>query len=304
VETDTQVQDITACSSDIIHVPAIEITKQCTSGAAIGEDITYTIRITNTGTDVLTDISVFDTVLGNLSDSFADTLDPGEFDEQQFTHTVTAEDPDPLVNTVGVEAFGEDSGDRATSIAQCTSDIAEPPANPGIDVEKSCPEKVLVGDEIEYEITVTNTGDETLENVTVIDSVLGDLSDQFSDTFVPGQSETIEVEVTAEGAGEIENTVTASGTGVESEVTVTDEAECETDVRRPVIAVTGANADRGVGMLLVLVLGGTMFLIMGRRPQLAVAGRPDRVRHGAHAGRVAPWTVVMPYRGSHRRRGR
>jgi hypothetical protein len=120
-----------------------------------------------------------------------------------------------------------------------------------------------------------------------------------------GQSETVEVEheATGDDFGELENTVTASGSGVSSEITVTDTDECETDVRRPIIAVTGANTDRGVGLLLVLVLGGVMFLFLGRRPELAVAGARRSARRGTHAGRSAPWTLVMPYRGSHRRRG-
>src|SRR4029453_17363376 len=43
----------------------------------------------------------------------------------------------------------------------------------GIDVTKACPPTGLPGDVITYSITVTNTGDEDLENLAVMDTVNG-----------------------------------------------------------------------------------------------------------------------------------
>lgn len=67
--------------------------------AAVGDEITYTICITNTGDVKLVNISVNDNILGNLSGSFVDSLEPGDSDEQTFPYTIASAQPNPLVNT-------------------------------------------------------------------------------------------------------------------------------------------------------------------------------------------------------------
>ena len=69
---------------------------------------------------------------------------------------------------------------EASDEASCTTDITH---EPGIDVTKSCPESVPFGEDIEYTITVTNTGNEALEGVTVDDTLLGDITGEFDFDF-------------------------------------------------------------------------------------------------------------------------
>ena len=45
-------------------------------------------------------------------------------------------------------------------------------AEPAIDIEKTCPLEAALGDDITYDITITNNGNEDLENI-VTDTVNG-----------------------------------------------------------------------------------------------------------------------------------
>ena len=85
-----------------------------------------------------------------------------------------------MTNTVTATGNGADSGVEASDEASCTTDITH---EPGIDVTKSCPESVPFGDDITYKITVTNTGNEALEGVTVNDTLLGDITGEFDFDF-------------------------------------------------------------------------------------------------------------------------
>ena len=69
-----------------------------------GDVITYSITITNNGSKKLTNIKVVDTLLGDISASFPDTLAAGDSDTEDVTYTVKATDPNPLKNCVTVTA--------------------------------------------------------------------------------------------------------------------------------------------------------------------------------------------------------
>ena len=106
---------------------------------------------------------------------------------------------------------------------------------PGIDVEKTCPRSVPFGDDVNFTITVKNTGNEPLENVSVTDALLGgDITAAFNlpDPLPVGNTVYSHDFDYTPGANEdpVENSVTASGDGVDSGVTDTDTDECETDV--------------------------------------------------------------------------
>ena len=229
------VTDTASCSTDILN-PKIDVSKTCTATAQVGDTITYTITVKNTGDETLNNVTVNDTLLGNLSGSFDDVFSPNEEESHDFTYTVTAQSPDPVPNTVTASGTGATSQDTVTDTASCSTDIL----NPKIDVSKTCTATAQVGDTITYTITVKNTGDETLNNVTVNDTLLGNLSGSFDDVFSPNEEESHDFTytVTAQSPDPVPNTVTASGTGVTSEDTVTDTAECSTDVLNPDITVT------------------------------------------------------------------
>ena len=223
------VTDAHSCATDVTHVPGIEVDKSCPGSAGVGDAVTYTITVTNTGNEPLTDLTVRDSLLGDLSGSFPGTLGVGESVTRKFERRVAAADPDPLQNSVTASAKGADSGDAVTDGDSCTTDVTHVP---GIDVEKSCPSAAGIGDIVTYTITVTNTGNEPLEDVRVVDSVLGDLSASFADTLAVGASETREFEhaVSAEDPDPVENVVVASAVGADSGEDVSDTDRCLTDV--------------------------------------------------------------------------
>ncbi len=58
-------------------------------------------------------------------------------------------------------------------------------AEPAIDIEKTCPAASAFGDDITYDITITNNGNEDLENIVVMDTVDGHFRRRTSPTCSP-----------------------------------------------------------------------------------------------------------------------
>jgi uncharacterized repeat protein (TIGR01451 family) len=239
VFSSTQVTDTDTCDTDITHEPGIDVTKSCPESVPFGEAIEYTITVENTGNEPLVGVTVNDTLLGDITDDFdfdfSADFPVGELATAVVSYTPEAGDPDPLTNTVTATGTGEDSGVEASDEASCETDIL----NPAIDVEKSCTALAHVGDTVTYTITVTNIGDEDLDGVTVMDSVLGDLSDSFADSLAADASESHEFDyvVLESDPDPLLNEVTATGSGVGSRVVVNDLADCATDIIHPAIEI-------------------------------------------------------------------
>ncbi len=245
VDTDTA-----SCTTDITHVPNIDVTKSCPASVPFGQPITYTITVQNTGNEPLTGVTVTDSLLGPISATAfnPDLPDPLPVGNTVYTATVSrtpvAGDPDPLTNTVTASGTGADSGVVDTDTASCTTDITH---EPNIDVTKSCPAEVPFGQPITYTITVQNTGNEPLTGVTVTDSLLGPISATAFNPDLPGTlpvgntvyTATVSRTPVAGDPDPLTNTVTASGTGADSGVVDTDTASCTTDItHEPNIDVT------------------------------------------------------------------
>jgi uncharacterized repeat protein (TIGR01451 family) len=230
-----------SCQTDITHVPAIDVTKTCPQSVPFGEDVTFTITVKNTGNEPLTGVSVTDDLLGGditAAFSIPDPMPVGVLYSHQFTYSPGA-DEDPVQNSVTATGFGADSQVKAEDTASCETDVTHAPA---LEVTKECPQTVPFGEDITYTITVTNTGNEALEGVTVNDTLLGDITDQFdvdfSGSFGVGEVATATVTYSP-GADEdpVSNTVTVAGTGADSGAEASGEASCRTDVLHPQIQI-------------------------------------------------------------------
>lgn len=127
-------------------------------------------------------------------------------------------------------------GQQTVPMIQVGQITPPPPPEPAISVAKECPEVVTVGGTITYRITITNTGEEALEDIQVVDSLFGDISDLFDDTLDVGESDTVERSfiIPANLGGQtLTNEVTVTATGAESEVEATASTSCETEIREP-----------------------------------------------------------------------
>ena len=158
--------------------PRIEIVKSAdkTSFSAVDEEITYTVTVTNTGNITLTGVNFSDSLSGistfvkTESNEPADNiLQVGEVWTYTYTYKVTQADLDA------------GKVDNAASVT--TTEITDPveddhtvdgDQNPGMTVVKEADVDTFdaVGDEITYTVTVTNTGNVSLTNVAVDDSLV------------------------------------------------------------------------------------------------------------------------------------
>lgn len=127
-----------------------------------------------------------------------------------------------------VQIFSRDdnkTGKLPASLSWIVAGLMVPPS-PALMVDKSCEENAFLGDDVEYEIEVTNTGNVDLTDIDVDDSILGSLGT--IDSLPVGESRTINVDWTTTVTGEVENTATA--TADYGSTTVSDSASCTTNV--------------------------------------------------------------------------
>ncbi|HFD39970.1 MAG TPA: hypothetical protein ENJ31_09045, partial [Anaerolineae bacterium] len=220
--------DVTA--SDVATVtltghPAISVAKSASAGSAsVGDLITYTYRLTNSGDITLTNVVAADDKLGAVT-LFTTTLSPGDSTDGVLTYTVAAGDlPGPLTNTVTVTGTTF-TGDDVTASDVATVTLT---GHPSISVAKSASAgSASVGDLITYTYRLTNSGDITLTNVTAADDKLGAVT-LLTTTLAPGDSTDgvlAYTVVTGDLPGPLVNTVTVTGTPlVGNDVTASDTA--------------------------------------------------------------------------------
>ena len=205
-----------------VQDPDISITKSDdppTDGAydTVGEIITYTIVVTNTGNETLSDITISDpnADIGSINPSFIATLEPGQNLTVTAAHTITEEDliAGQVINTATVSGVDND-GNPVTD----DSDDPDDPTNVDPDgdgdpddstVTELTPANMftvtkealdtsynMVGDVISYEIIITNTGSTTLRNVQVSDPNAIIVSGTPIQDIVPGASASVIAEHT------------------------------------------------------------------------------------------------------------
>ncbi|MBP3962488.1 DUF7507 domain-containing protein [Paenibacillus lignilyticus] len=164
-----QTGDRTASASvEILPIPAGDIKVQklvSTLTADPGETVFYTIIVFNDSSALVTNIQITDPILG-ISETLAE-LPPQSAYTLSVPYTVPLGSPGGtvIVNTVLVDAIGE------TLTATATITVNGIPA---VTLTKTASQSTaLPGDIVNYTITVANTGNVPLTNVTVTDPTLG-----------------------------------------------------------------------------------------------------------------------------------
>jgi uncharacterized repeat protein (TIGR01451 family) len=197
--------------------PSIDVVKtsDATGTNRVGDVITYTYTVTNTGDVTLANVTVIDTPDGPVTLS-ATTLAPSASTTGTATHTVKQADLDAGSRTNIADASG--TGPNGTVVNDQDTLTVTFAQNPSIDVLKTSDATGTnsVGDVITYTYTVTNTGDVTLVNVTVIDTPDGPVT-LSATTLAPSASTngtaTHTVTQADINAGSRTNIADASGTG-------------------------------------------------------------------------------------------
>jgi len=175
-----------------IQNPAIDIviTDNEADITEAGQEIVYTITVTNTGNVTLENVTIVDSKTGLVIN--IGTLKPGE-SKQVVTdpYVVTQEDVDKgsVTNEATVTGESPNQGDdNPTAVDEITTPITP---LPGIEVVKTADKSVIreAGEAVVYTLTVTNTGNVTLNNVTVVDPLTG--LNQNIGSLAPGESEVL-----------------------------------------------------------------------------------------------------------------
>ncbi|MFC3879252.1 gliding motility-associated C-terminal domain-containing protein, partial [Algoriphagus namhaensis] len=197
---------------EAIQSPSISIDKVADVAEVnlAGQVITYTLTVTNDGNTTLNSVQVTDPLTGY--DNLFGQLVPGQVAILETTYTVTQEDIDSgeILNVATATGF---SGETQVSDQDDARVEAEQSADIEIVITDNDAEITEEGEEINYTITVTNTGNVTLENVTIVDSQTGLVINV--GTLKPGESKSVDTTypVNQEDVdkGSVTNEATATG---------------------------------------------------------------------------------------------
>lgn len=212
--------------------PSIQISKSsvpATNFTNVGQEIQYTITITNTGNQILSDIYIYDTLVAP-DPNFIPSLMPGISVPIVYTYTVTQVDIDrgTITNQANVEARNPIVADSIQHI------IIGPTINPQLTITKESTSSYFqnVDDPIEYTLTVHNSGNVTLDvNLTDSHAPLGTNCNQSTFSLAPGASSECKYNYIVNALdvvdGQIINiaNVTGTTTGLIDPITVSAQAE-------------------------------------------------------------------------------
>ena len=197
---DTEIDSSTAVTGDATYtysfttaVPAVTVTKTVDKETVkVGETITYTITVENTGNQDLTNVEIMDTFDGSGTLDTSDLPEGVTYEDGKFTIATLAKEAEETI-TVTYVAQEADVDETITNSATSAldsnkeDDTAETTVteadNPAISITKTASvngeelqkgDTVDVGDTITYTLQVKNTGNTSFDTVTVSDSMWGE----------------------------------------------------------------------------------------------------------------------------------
>ena len=218
----------------------VTVTKTGDELSKVGDEVTYTYTITNTGAIPLYLDSVVDDVIGDLEAAAVaancGTLAPGASCTFDVPYTVQESDPDPLVNVVVVHYnSAEDlSGDDQTSTDNHTVNLFQP----AIELSKTGDALSKVGDPVNYIITLQNNSSEDSPDLvcTIVDPLLG-LNKQV--TLASGDSDVTNAQYIVQEGDEdpLPNTATATCSPEGFPNVLTDSDDHEVNLFQPSVTL-------------------------------------------------------------------
>lgn len=215
------------CTLDfIVQNPGVSLEKTADRSivfSEIGQEIDYTITVSNIGNVILYDIEVMEPLISTSPIAYIPELYPGESESFDVSYEITQADIETgyVVN----QAFAETADLLEASIdpdpidpefteeincGDCT--LVFIVQNPSISLEKTADRSIIysdIGQEINYVVKVTNIGNVILYDIEVTDPLIATSAIGYISELYPGESESIEVsyEITQE---DIENQYVAN----------------------------------------------------------------------------------------------
>ncbi|WP_299261849.1 hypothetical protein, partial [uncultured Aquimarina sp.] len=244
--------------TDLTPNPELRLTKTSVVGGtgAVGDIITYTFTVENTGNVSIDTITIDDTLTGSTDLPVTpSTLLPGEIGTATATYTITQTDIDTGSVTNSATVEGEDpngdpvvdvsdDGDETTDGPDADSDPTNDPTitdltpNPELTMTKT---SVVggtgaVGDIITYTFTVENTGNVSIDTITIDDTLTGSTDLPVTpSSLAPGEigtaTATYVITQTDVDTGSVTNSATVEGEGPNGDpvVDVSDNGDETTD---------------------------------------------------------------------------
>ena len=156
---------------------------------ALGETITYKVTVTNKGNQTVENVVVKDSNSEEGTATVNGEIKPGESKDVTFTHIVTEQDI-KAGKVVNVATIGNDPSNEVTT------DTEDPITK--YELEKAVTStaknengKYALGETITYKVTVTNKGNQTVENVVVTDNNSEEGTATVNGEIKPGESKDV-----------------------------------------------------------------------------------------------------------------
>ena len=243
----------TGRSSVVIRISSIRVSASPTNCGfpcigVIGDVIRFSATIRNDGATTLTNVALNSSAMIQFENEPTGLiLAPGETYNVSFTYTVPFNAPNPTQITLNAE--GTDPIGTAVFSPNFTYQLAT--ANPRISVTLNADrDATLDGQAINYTAEIRNVGSEPLQNLALVDSLLGVLTDRITVSVLnPGQTTTVTYAYTPGSAAfdPLVDTITVSGVTSFGRA-VTDNDTEVVNILRPQLFVT-LTADRQVALL-------------------------------------------------------
>ncbi|WP_373396609.1 hypothetical protein V8V91_17830 [Algoriphagus halophilus] len=198
---------------DATQIPSILIEKSADRATvnSLNEDIIYLLKVTNTGNVTLTNVIITDP-LTNVNQTLP-SLAPGDFVEVNTDHLVSQAELDAGIISNTATATGV-TPTNTTVTSSATVDVTVV-QDATISLSKSANKTSFSvdGEEIEYFLEVSNTGNVTISSITLVDPKTG--FNQNIGDLIPGAAVTVSsiytVSLADINSGSIDNTATATG---------------------------------------------------------------------------------------------
>lgn len=156
-----------ACAFTVVGRATLAITKTGPATASVGEDIPYNITVSNSGNSFAKGVVVTDTVPNGLAHASGHgtlTFNVGDLGPNQSRSIPV------VLRGMGRGRYCNTATATSSNAARVSAEACTAIVQPGLQVTKTGPPEQFIGKNADYTITVINSGDTLLSNVTVTDT--------------------------------------------------------------------------------------------------------------------------------------